>query len=135
MTDHPVVVIGLGAMGSAACAHIASRGAPVIGLDRFSPPHDRGSTHGGSRIIRRAYFEHPDYVPLLRWALRGWTDLEARTGLTCMHRVGVLLIGAADSEVLTGSRRSADMFDIPVRQLDPDELTAAYPQFRLPRDM
>jgi len=135
MAGHPVVVVGLGAMGSAACAHIARRGAPVVGLDRFSPPHDRGSTHGGSRIIRRAYFEHPDYVPLLRRALRGWEDLEARTGLTCLHRVGVLLIGKSDSEVLAGSRLSADRYDVPVRTLDPDQLAVAYPQFRLPEAM
>jgi sarcosine oxidase len=132
MAEHPVVVVGLGAMGSSACAHLASRGAPVIGLDRFSPPHERGSTHGGSRVIRRAYFEHPDYVPLLQRAVRGWDDLEASTGLGCMHRVGVLLIGAAESEILMGSRRSADRYDIPVRHLDPGQLSAAYPQFHLP---
>jgi len=135
MADHPVVVVGLGAMGSAACAHIASRGEPVVGLDRFSPPHGRGSTHGGSRIIRRAYFEHPDYVPLLHRAVRGWEDLENRTGLVCMRRVGVLLIGDADSEILMGSRHSADLYDIPVRHLDSEQLSAAYPQFRLPEGM
>ncbi len=135
MAGHPVVVVGLGAMGSAACAQIASRGVPVVGLDRFWPPHDRGSTHGGSRIIRQAYFEHPDYVPLLRRALRGWEELETRTGLTCLHRVGVLLVGGANSEVLEGSRQSADRYDIPVRHLDGDRLAAAYPQFCLPKSM
>ena len=135
MEDRPVVVVGLGAMGSAACAQIALRGRPVIGLDRYSPPHDRGSTHGGSRIIRRAYFEHPDYVPLLRRALRGWEDLEARTGIPCMHRVGVLLLGGPRSEVVEGSRLSADMHDIPVRELDPGQLAATYPQFRVADDV
>ncbi len=135
MDVHPVVVVGLGAMGSAACASLAARGAPVIGLDRFSPPHDMGSTHGGSRVIRRAYFEHPDYVPLLRRAFRGWNELESRTGLACFHRVGVLLIGGAESDVLRGSRQSADRYDIPVRHLDPDALAVAFPQFSLPETM
>ena len=63
--DYDVIVIGTGGVGSAALFHLAKRGVKVLGLDRFPPGHDRGSSHGRTRIIRQAYFEHPDYVPLL----------------------------------------------------------------------
>lgn len=122
-------------MGSAVCAALARRGVPVIGLEQFTPVHDLGSSHGGSRLARRAYFEHPDYVPLLEHAFLGWDQLEAETGLTCLHRVGVLLAGKTGSEVLSGSKRSAEMHDIPVQHLDPDELQATYPQFQFSSDM
>ena len=72
-----VIVIGLGGMGSAAAAHLARRGAQVIGLERFEPAHAMGSSHGGSRIIRQSYFEDPAYVPLLLRAYELWDDLEA----------------------------------------------------------
>ena len=67
-----IIVLGTGGMGTAACAHLAARGATVIGLDRFPLAHDRGSSHGQTRLIRQAYFEHPDYVPLLLEAYRLW---------------------------------------------------------------
>lgn len=135
MGSDPVVVVGLGAMGSAACAHLARRGVPVIGIDRFTPPHDQGSSHGGSRVARRAYFEHPDYVPLLEKAFRGWESLEQDTGLTCLKRVGVLLIGQPDSEILRASRLSAEQRDIDVRALSAVELATKFPQFCLPEGM
>ena len=71
-----VVVIGLGIMGSAAACHLAKRGLRVLGLEQFTPAHDRGSSHGLSRMIRQAYFEHPAYVPLVLRAYELWRDLE-----------------------------------------------------------
>ena len=75
MTD--VIVLGLGGMGSAAAAHLARRGARVVGIEQFTPAHDRGSSHGDSRVIRQAYFEDPSYVPLLLHAYDLWADLDA----------------------------------------------------------
>jgi sarcosine oxidase len=75
-----VIVVGLGGMGSAAAAHAASRGQRVLGLEQFQPAHDQGSSHGRSRVIRLAYFEHPAYVPLLRRAYELWRRLEIATG-------------------------------------------------------
>ena len=72
-----VIVVGLGGMGSAAAAHAASRGKRVLGIEQFQPAHDQGSSHGRSRVIRLAYFEHPAYVPLLRRAYELWRQLEA----------------------------------------------------------
>ena len=69
MERYDAIVLGTGGMGSAALYHLARSGVKVFGIDRFHPPHDRGSTHGHTRVIRQAYFEHPDYVPLLEGEL------------------------------------------------------------------
>ena len=88
--DHfDVVVCGLGAMGSAALHHLARRGKRVLGLERFTPGHDRGSSHGSTRIIRLGYFEHPSYVPLLRRAYALWRELEAASGQRLLHVTGI----------------------------------------------
>src|SRR5580692_5796949 len=120
MPIHEVIVLGTGGVGSAAMYHLASRGTRVLGLDRFGPGHDRGSSHGRTRIIRQAYFEHPDYVPLLFRAYELWADLEARSGRPLLHEIGLLQIGPADGVVLSGVRRSAEQ-----HRLDIEELTAA----------
>src|SRR5690606_7058115 len=73
---HDVIVIGLGAMGSSAALHLARRGLSVLGMEQFGIPHDRGSSHGGSRMIRLCYAEHPDFVPLLRRSYELWHELE-----------------------------------------------------------
>ena len=74
MAHFDVVVCGLGAMGSAALHHLARRGKRVLGSERYAPGHDRGSSHGDTRIIRLGYFEHPSYVPLLRRAYALWRE-------------------------------------------------------------
>src|SRR5580692_2198360 len=107
MPIHEVIVLGTGGVGSAAMYHLASRGARVLGLDRFPPGHDRGSSHGRTRIIRQAYFEHPDYVPLLRRAYELWAELDRRRGRPLLHEIGLLQAGPPDSAVLAGVRRSA----------------------------
>ncbi|MCP4837001.1 MAG: N-methyl-L-tryptophan oxidase [Phycisphaera sp.] len=134
MTTAPIVVIGTGGIGAAVLAAIARRGAPVIGIDRFHPPHEHGSTHGGSRIIRTAYFEHADYVPLAREALDGWARLELETGRRCLHRCGVLLTGGPDSEALLGSISSAKSHGVMVEELDREALERRWPMFDLPSD-
>ena len=76
MSSFDVVVCGLGVMGSAALRELSRRGLRVLGIDRFAPGHDRGSSHGATRVIRLDYFEHPSYVPLLRRAYELWHELE-----------------------------------------------------------
>ena len=73
-----VIILGLGGMGSAAACHLAARGKRVLGLDQFTPPHDKGSSHGESRVIRQAYYEDPAYVPLLLRAYELWRQLGTR---------------------------------------------------------
>ena len=93
MQSADVVVVGLGAMGSATVYQLARRGARVIGIDRFTPPHDRGSSHGESRITRQAVGEGEEYVPLVRRSHEIWRELEAETGERLLLPVGALLLG------------------------------------------
>src|SRR5688500_20410474 len=86
---YDVIVFGLGAMGSAAVYHLANSGLKVLGLDRFKPPHELGSSHGQTRIIREAYFEHPIYVPIVQRAYELWAELETkRSGKRFVHTGG-----------------------------------------------
>ena len=89
MAKYDVVVVGLGAMGSAALSALARRGARVLGIERFAPGHDKGSSHGGTRVIRLGYFEHPSYVPLLRRTYELWRELEAASGQALLHVTGI----------------------------------------------
>ena len=102
MAHFDVVVCGLGAMGSAAVEHLARRGKRVLGLERYAPGHDRGSSHGLTRIIRLGYFEHPSYVPLLRRAYKLWHDLEQAIGRQLLHVTGIAEIGPPDSRLVRG---------------------------------
>ena len=126
------IVIGAGGVGSAALFHLASRGARVLGLDRFPPGHDRGSSHGRTRIIRQAYYEHPDYVPLLFRAYELWAELGQRIGRPLLHEIGLLQAGPADSEVLAGVRRSATEHTLNIEELSAAELVRRFPGFQVP---
>lgn len=122
-----VVVVGVGAMGSAACRALARRGAAVLGLERFGRAHDRGSSHGETRIIRRAYFEHPSYVPLLHHAYRAWAELEAESGQRLFERTGLLLAGAPDDPLVAGTRSSAEAHGLELQTLDAVALRRGFP--------
>jgi len=126
------VVIGLGAMGSAAVASLARRGCRVIGIERYAPGHDRGSSHGATRIIRLGYFEHPSYVPLLRAAYPLWHDLAAKSGLPLMHVTGIVEIGAPDSELVAGTLRSSRLHGLAHEVLDAADVMRRFPAFRVP---
>lgn len=125
-----VIVIGLGGMGSAAAYHLAARGQRVLGLERFTPAHDRGSSHGGSRIIRQSYFEDPAYVPLLLRAYELWDKLAADSAREVYRMTGGLFIGPPDSLTVAGSLRASREWDLPHEMLDAAELAARYPNFR-----
>lgn len=130
MRTAEAVVVGCGAVGSAALAELARRGIRALGLDRFPPPHGRGSTHGQTRIIRKAYFEHPHYVPLLERAFAAWRELEAESGKRLFEPVGLLQVGRADGEVVSGVRASAARHGLPLDVLTPAEASRAFPGFR-----
>jgi sarcosine oxidase len=119
-------------MGSAAVYHLARRGARVIGLDRFQPGHDRGSSHGATRIIRLSYFEHPSYVPLLRRAYVLWRDLEQAAGRTLLHVTGIAEIGRPDGTLVSGTLASCRQHKLPHEVLEAPELMRRYPAFHLP---
>ena len=126
------IVAGLGGMGSAAAYHLARRGGRVLGLDAFARGHDRGSSHGRSRIIREAYFESPDYVVLVRRAYRLWRELERESGRTLLRITGGLWMGAPDSDVVAGSLASARLHSLQHELLTAPEIERRFPQFRLP---
>lgn len=124
-----VIVVGLGAAGSATLLALASRGVRCIGIDRFDPPHDRGSSHGRSRLIRLCYYEHPDYVPLLREAYRLWSELQSGTSLPVFRRTGGLYIGDAASPFVAGSLESARLHGLDHELLDRASVLERFPQF------
>src|SRR5690349_19058410 len=131
---YDVIVIGLGAMGSATLYHLARRGVRTIGLEQFAPLHSRGSSHGDSRIIRETYFEHPLYVPLVQRAHELWRELELSSGTHLLTVNGGLMIGPPDWSVVTGTLRSAREHRLPHQILEPDEVRKRFPPFRLPSD-
>ena len=133
MPGFDAIVLGTGGVGSAALFHLARRGARVLGLDRFPPGHDRGSSHGQTRLIRQAYYEHPNYVPLVQRAFELWADLEQRSGETLYHQVGLLQIGPPDGEVLSGVRGARERVRPGNRRTFRAAVAgASFPGFRVP---
>jgi len=128
-----VAVVGLGAMGAMSAWRLAARGARVIGFERFRPGHDRGSSHGDTRIFRTAYFESPDYVPLLQRANSLWRQLEDESGAELLTITGGLAIGPPDGELVSGVLASARQNDLPHHLLDIAQMKSRYPQHRLER--
>lgn len=114
-------------MGSAAVDHLAQRGRRVLGIEQFAPGHSNGSSHGTSRVIRLAYFEHPDYVPLLLRAFELWDRLERDSGRPILTLTGGLMIGRPESEVVSGSLRSARQHGLAHDMLDAREIHRRFP--------
>lgn len=127
MTEYDVIVVGLGALGSAAAFHLTRSGRRVLGLDAFGAGHTNGSSHGESRIIRMAYFEHPDYVPLLRRAYALWHDVEAEAGMELLRSTGGLFIGPPNGEIVAGSLRSARKYGLAHEVLDASTIRRRFP--------
>jgi len=125
-----IMVAGLGANGSSALYHLSKTQKKIIGIDRFHPPHNHGSSHGESRIIRQAYYEDPQYVPLLKVAGRLWAEIEKASGKTLFRRTGGLMLGNKDAAVIKGSLLSAETHGIPYEYLDATALQKRFPAFR-----
>jgi sarcosine oxidase len=128
-THYDVIVIGLGGMGSAAAYHLASRGQRVLGLEKFTPAHALGSSHGGSRIIRQSYFEDPAYVPLLLRAYELWEQLARDSDREVYRLTGGLFIGPPDCLTVAGSLRASRQWDLPHELLDGRDIAARFPNF------
>ncbi len=133
-SNYYVIVIGCGSMGAATAMHLADRGCRALALEQFDIPHEHGSHTGQSRIIRQAYFEHPDYVPLLLRAYANWAALEARTGAQVYFETGILYCGYPGEEVLEGARFANRLHRLSCREMSREELRLRYPQVRLPED-
>ena len=132
MITYDAVVVGCGGVGSAALFHLARRGLRVLGIDRFASPHNRGSSHGRTRMIRQAYFEHPSYVPLVLHAYELWHELEQATGTRLYEETGLLQVGPPDGVVVPGVLASAKLHGLDVEQLSAADVMRRYPGFRVP---
>ena len=133
-----VIVVGLGAHGSASAWQLAKRGTNVIGFDAFKPPHTLGSSHGDTRVIRLVYAEHPDYVPMMARGYEIWRELEQALAddgdsIELLRLVGGLTMGTRESENITGVKLAAQEHDLEFETLDPSEIRSRWPQFQ-PRD-
>ncbi len=132
MRTYDVICIGVGGVGSAALLHAARRGLSVLGLDRFPPGHDRGSSHGETRIIRLVYMEHPNYVPLLRRAYALWRELGERVGRPLLHRAGILYAGPREGGVIAALESCAEAHGLSLERLSARRAEARWPAFRIP---
>lgn len=129
MQSFDIIVLGLGGMGSAALYEAARRGMSALGIEQFSLAHDRGSSHGATRIIRRAYFEHPDYVPLVDRSFAMWEDLEKKSGRRLLTRHGLLLMGPPNGPIISGVRRAAHAHRMAIDELSRSEVQRRYAGF------
>lgn len=130
--DADVAVIGMGAMGSMTLWRLAERGISAIGFEQFAPGHNRGSSHGESRVIRTAYFEDPRYVPLIRRSFTLWHELERLSRQkSLLSMTGILSIGPPESDVVVGTVASARTHSLAHEMLDAEQMRRRYPQHRL----
>src|SRR5947207_3222147 len=127
-----VIVLGVGGMGSAACFELARRGRRVLGLEQFPLVHSRGSSHGHTRIIRTAYYEHPNYVPLVRRAFERWYELEQLTGRKLLTECPCLTVGPKDGELIRGVASADQEHELEVCDFKREQVESFYPPFRLP---
>ncbi|HEY3626185.1 MAG TPA: N-methyl-L-tryptophan oxidase [Terracidiphilus sp.] len=125
--SYDVIVLGLGAMGSAAAQHLAERHVRVLGIEQFTPPHDKGSSHGGTRMIRQAYWESADYIPLVLRAYELWRRLEHDAGTKLLTITGGLILGHPSSQLVRGAIAAALTHGIPHSVLSPAEVRARFP--------
>ncbi len=130
--NYDVIVLGCGGMGSAALAELARRGVRVLGLEQYPLIHNQGSSHGETRIIRLAYYEHPDYVPLLRRAFERWYELEQVCGEQLLTETGMLSMGEPNSELITGIQHAATEHSLQLENYSAREVQQRWPQWRLP---
>ena len=135
---YDLIVVGLGAMGSAALYQASKRGATALGIDRFDPPHTLGSSHGDTRITRSAIAEGEMYMPFVRRSNEIWRELEARSGNTLLHQSGGLIIGSENAaafhyqgDFVAASARIAEKFGIAHEILSADETMRRFPLFKL----
>jgi sarcosine oxidase len=130
--SYDVIVIGIGSMGSSACYYLADRGYNVLGLEQFDITHEYGAHAGQSRIIRKAYFENSDYVPLLNGAYKNWKHLEEETATQLYFRTGLVYFGHPDHLLIKGVKQSAGLYNIPLENLTISSAAQRFPQFKIP---
>lgn len=124
---YDVIVAGVGTMGAPACWYLARNGYKVLGLEQFDIAHEHGSHSGQSRIIRKAYYEHSNYVALLDRAYDNWKTIEQETGAKLYYETGLLYFGEPSSVLIKGTRETAQQYHIPLDVLDAKEAATRFP--------
>jgi sarcosine oxidase len=135
METYDLVVIGVGGMGSAIVAHAAARNLKVLGLEQFSIPNTRGSSHGATRILRIGLHEGPTYVPLVLRAVELWRELGEKIGTPIFHNCGGLDVSLPESRIFKGSKAACEKFGIPHEILDAASTRRRFPALRPDKDM
>ncbi|MBS1491171.1 MAG: N-methyl-L-tryptophan oxidase [Bacteroidetes bacterium] len=131
---YDVIVLGVGSMGSSSCYYLAKQGLSVLGIEQFTIPHEAGSHAGQSRIIRKAYFEHPHYVPLLQAAYKNWKDLETEAGIQLYFKTGLLYFGKPESPLIKGLKLSAEKYNVPIQPVSVQEMNNRFSVFQIPNE-
>jgi sarcosine oxidase len=135
MRNADVIVVGLGAMGSAACYQLAARDVDVVGIDQYAPPHPWGSTHGDTRVTRLAIGEGREYVPLVRRSHELWREIEHATGTELLTQTGIVVLARPPSEFLDETRAAALTYGIEHEDLTTDQIRERYPMFTVDDDV
>ncbi len=133
-SHYDAIVLGVGSMGSSTCWFLANRGFKVLGIEQFDISHDKGSHAGQSRIIRKSYFEHPDYVPLLERAYANWKNIEDQTASKIFTRTGVLYFGKKGNELTKGVTTSSVKYSLPLDHPTHQQAQTQFPAFKIPTD-
>jgi len=133
MANYDVIVLGLGGMGSSTSYQLAKQGLHVLGIEQFSEAHALGSSHGKTRLIRKAYFEHPDYVPLLQKSYELWHEIEEFSQEKLLHITGLTVFGNPDSQIIKGIKSSRDAFNLPVNEISSAEAQRWNKTFMVPQ--
>jgi sarcosine oxidase len=126
------IVIGVGSMGSSTCYHLAKSGATVLGIEQFELAHEKGAHSGQSRIVRKAYFEHPDYIPLLERAYQNWQEIEKVSGKKMYHETGIFYAGPIGHIIIESIRSAAAQYQIPLLDGRNGDQLEILPLFDLP---
>ena len=129
-TSFDIIVAGLGAHGSSVLYHLSKSNKKICGIDRFTPPHSFGSSHGQTRIIRQAYHESPMYVPLVKEAYNLWYELEKNSGEKLLLKTGGIMLGDENASVVTGAKLSAEMHGLDYEYLNAKEIKQKFPAFK-----
>lgn len=128
------IVIGVGSMGSSTCYHLAKSGASVLGIEQFELAHEKGAHSGQSRIVRKAYFEHPDYIPLLERAYQNWEEIELVSGNKVYHPTGLFYTGPKGHPIIENIRAAAKTYNIPLLDSTQQDEISILPLFTVPDD-
>lgn len=129
-----LIIVGVGSMGAATAYYLSKQGLKVLGIEQFDIVHERGSHGGQSRIIRKAYFEHPDYVPLMHKAYENWKQIESESNTKLYTETGIVYFGKEFDPLIAGAQQSAALYELNVKRYNANDAREKFPAFKIPDD-